>query len=193
MKTHAVSMAEALGIETVWSKAAGRMMRRVQCVSCDYKQERNYPVDTAPAQALQNFQNQGWQFTKRGPVCPACQESAKRKAKEDKPMQPAPVSSIAVIPPARNPTIKEVLAVSELLDRFFADGVYLDGYSDERVSKEKDIPRAIVSRIRDEGFGPIKGDPELEAIKADLRAAVSLVEQLQKRVEKIERRVFGGA
>lgn len=79
---------------------------------------------------------------------------------------------VAVQPPRQpTPSIRrDILArVEATFDE--TRGVYLEGASDEAIAKERDIPRAWVSAIREEFFGPIRSCPELDAIRADIATA----------------------
>ena len=184
-----LSVTQAVGIESVWSTTLGRRVRRVVCVSCAAKHERNYPSYAPPDQVQGNFENQGWRFTRRGPLCPSC---AVTSPKEDRTMSAASTAPTTItFGAARAPTVTEVLKVSDLLALHFVEGRYRNGYSDEVVAKEKDIPRAVVTRIREEGFGPIKGDAECDEIRQEITAAKQLIATLETRLQKVEARLLG--
>jgi hypothetical protein len=85
--------------------------------------------------------------------------------------------SLKSVPPAiaqlalpREATTAERGKIRGLLDANFDDatGAYLAGYSDQRIADEVKVPRAIVTRIREVGYGAIKQDPELAAVRAEL-------------------------
>ena len=71
----------------------------------------------------------------------------------------------------REPTPDERLKVRELLTVYFDDetGAYASGYSDQRIALEAgDIPWAVVTRIRDAGWGPIRQTPEIVEVRREL-------------------------
>lgn len=67
-----------------------------------------------------------------------------------------------------------------------AKGCYTGGYSDEKVAKELNLPRAMVTRLREESGLTIKGDPEVLGLKADIAAMGLMLEDLDKRVRSYE-------
>ncbi len=82
--------------------------------------------------------------------------------------KPAPPKAEPTLP--REATTAERVKVRALLDANFDDaaGRYLDGYSDQRIGEEVGVPWAIVARIREVGYGPIKVDPEIDAIRSEM-------------------------
>ena len=60
--------------------------------------------------------------------------------------------------------------IRALLDKHFDDsrGAYLDGYSDQRVGAELDVPWKAVADLREVAYGPLREDPEVAAIKASI-------------------------
>lgn len=64
-----------------------------------------------------------------------------------------------------------------LADHFdTVDGRYVDGWSDEKIAKETGIAKATVADFRKAGFGEIKEDPAIAAIRADINA----LEEIQR-------------
>jgi hypothetical protein len=82
---------------------------------------------------------------------------------ENKPM-PTPAA-----PPSspRQLTTKERAAVRDLLDTHFDDeaGRYRNGYTDQNIGDELNIPYALVSGMREAAYGPIKSDPEIDQLE----------------------------
>lgn len=72
----------------------------------------------------------------------------------------------------RRLTAHEKARVRSALDSHFDDqlGRYIDGYSDERVGKELDLPWALVTELREFAYGPLKDDPAIAAVKAEVEA-----------------------
>jgi len=64
------------------------------------------------------------------------------------------------------------VAIRTALDKHFDDkvGVYLDGMSDEKIASELAFPRKWVSDIRDAAYGPIRENPEVTVLKAEIEA-----------------------
>jgi hypothetical protein len=56
-------------------------------------------------------------------------------------------------------------------------GHYLDGYSDEAIALEVDVPRIYVEHLRYTNCGPIKLTPEIKALRQAIEAYAPGVEQ----------------
>ncbi len=71
-----------------------------------------------------------------------------------------------------------------LLDKLFDDvaGRYATGWSDERVAAEIDVPRASLTAARDEAYGKLKSNPEVDKL-------LELVERLQKESDQIDKQI----
>jgi hypothetical protein len=70
----------------------------------------------------------------------------------------------------RDATQQERLKIRAILDKHFDDnaGCWLDGYSDQKAGEEAAVPWAIVTRIREAAYGPIRVDPEVAGLRAEL-------------------------
>ena len=71
--------------------------------------------------------------------------------------------------PDPQPTTHQRVAIRNLLDKHFDDDShrYLEGWTDDKIAEEVKVPRVVVERIREVGYGPwVKEDPEITAIKA---------------------------
>ena len=133
--------------------------------------------DHVPPEAVaKKFRQLGWSFDndKPGRVrCPKC--LAKSKPQKDEPVTAikpptATVTPITAMP--RTLTADEKAKVRLLLDGQFDDqkGMYLEGYSDQRIGSETGVPWACVRDLREIAYGPIKMNPEIETLRAELGA-----------------------
>jgi len=106
--------------------------------------------------------------------------------------QPIPMK-----PVLRQLTSEERARIRDLLDRHFnEDGWYENGYSDLKIAQQCNVPAADVTHIRDIGYGPILGDPEIVALKNEIASVRSEIGNLltnlggaEKRVADLDRRV----
>ena len=98
----------------------------------------------------------------------------------------------------KDPTPDQRLKIRSALDKSFDDGAgaYLDDMSDDRIAEAVGVPRVVVSRIREAAYGPIKVDPEvvklhreIDALKAELKAAASTIQGIDRRLAEIGVRV----
>lgn len=73
------------------------------------------------------------------------------------------------------------------LDHHFDDkeGQYIDGYSDQQVGEECNIPWKLVFEFRELAYGPIKEDPEIRDFKAALAANAKAISELQQGQQKL--------
>jgi hypothetical protein len=80
------------------------------------------------------------------------------------------------------PTQAQRLKIRDLLDNHFDDkaGAYLDNYSDEKIGAEVGIGHAAVTMIREAAYGPIRVDPELAALRAELKGLTQAIERGEK-------------
>jgi hypothetical protein len=131
-----------------------------------------------PEMVAKKFRQHGWAFDndKPGRVrCPKC--LAKIKPEKDEPVSAIkpPTATVTPITAAspRTLTADEKAKVRLLLDGQFDDqkGMYLEGYSDQRIGSETGVPWACVRDLREVAYGPIKANPEIEALRADLAVA----------------------
>ncbi len=111
----------------------------------------------------------------------------------------------ATVTPIREPTSDQRAKVRELLATHFDDdaGMYLGGYDDKQVAEEAgNLPWAVVSRIREAAFGPIRITPEMAELREQITAArtrianlessaTSLIEQLANDIAEEKRKVEG--
>lgn len=98
-------------------------------------------------------------------------------------MSVTPTQTVQVPPiPVASPTLSPALMrrVFGMLEEHFdgVSGQYAAGWSDRKISETANVPMVHVSRIREEAFGPIKADPELQAIRAEQ-------ERISKAMEKL--------
>ncbi|EME69899.1 hypothetical protein H261_10859 [Paramagnetospirillum caucaseum] len=96
----------------------------------------------------------------------------------------------AITPAVRPATPDERMRIRHKLDGVFDDakGMYLDGYSDQRVAEELKLPRKMIEQIREAAYGPIRTDPEIEQLRTDITSLVSQASALANRLAEVEKR-----
>lgn len=125
----------------------------------------------------------GWEVTPRRAECPRCVADKARRGKGERPgpkphqfsptrfatAHPEKEAAMADVKP-RDATQQERLKIRAILDKHFDDdaGCWLDGYSDQKAGEEAGVPWAIVTRIREAAYGPIRVDPEVAGLRAEL-------------------------
>lgn len=176
-------------LATVRHYARLRTVARFRCVECgellDLNVKSGAPLD--PEGYVKRAKQLGWRAEKQRrsrTYCPGCAGPRRPKDLNQAP-EPSPkeksvimASNVTTLPAApaasrpepREPTGDQRLRIRALLDKHFDDaaGCYLDGYSDQRIAEEVNVPRVIVERIREAAYGPLKVSPEVSALRADI-------------------------
>lgn len=93
--------------------------------------------------------------------------------------------------PIREATNDQRVLIRNLLDKHFDDavGTYLDSMSDAAIAEKAGVPRVVVERIREAAYGPIKVDPEIQAIRTELAALKAAAEKLMATVADLSARL----
>lgn len=92
----------------------------------------------------------------------------------------------------REPTQQERIKVRQILDQHFDDeaGYWLNGYSDQKAGEEIGVPWAMVTRIREAAYGPIRLDADTAALKTELaqigRELAALTEKHQAAMKRLD-------
>lgn len=200
---------------------------RLVCGSCGCGEtlgRMNFGQAVADTQVPKKFEDKGWQVGKRhdgrDDRCPACanreQDQRRRRLhvvpqEEIKPVSKAiltltEVPAMKAVPPVadkpREMTRDERRLIWAKLEEVYVDerAGYSAGWTDARVAEDLGIPRAWVSTIRDENFGPGVSE-EVEKTLAEARAVAAQVAnfsadmaaltargaELLKRVDAVER------
>lgn len=89
--------------------------------------------------------------------------------------------------PDPKPTNDQRVAIRNLLDKHFDDSVgsYLDGWSDAKIAGALNIPRIIVERIRDAAYGPLRENPEIRALEAEIVRLAGELDAIKARLRKL--------
>lgn len=185
---------------------------RLVCGSCGCGEtlgRMNFGASTADEQVPKKFEEKGWNVGKRhdgrDDRCPSCvnrEQEARRKRLHVAPKeecvpvtQPAPnlavIASAKAQAPAAADKPREMTRDERRLIWAKLEEVYVDervgyspGWTDARVSEDLGIPRAWVSTIRDENFGPGTSE-EVEKTLAEVRAAAAEAAEFQKSLQAL--------
>lgn len=164
------------------------------CALCGATEEIRWLRGDQPELVARAFQQRGWRFDKylaRKCACPACiakerdmaarpaihidpkirdQVVAQRTAEAEIEMALADGEPIATLVAVRTPpkplTTEQRAAVRRELDHHFDDsvGAYIDGRSDKVIGEQLGIPWKHVEMLRELAYGPLRGDPKLDAL-----------------------------
>lgn len=206
---------------------------RLVCASCDTVEDVSNEHDCSPAHVTTKFERRGWRVNstdRRRCFCPKCATKHKPTpqptTEQPKMTEPPPKFAPGAKPNGATPPRPPALVLQSLttekrvrirgkLDGHFDDarGAYIDGYSDQRIAEEVDVPRAVVVAMREAAYGQITADPEIDALRValesetrkgesqlselmELRDQVASradeVMRLKQRLTALERRLIGG-
>lgn len=186
--------AEAIGVATIKKLIDGKMVeyRRAVCSCCGAVKEVRHAAITRVEQIKQGFAAKGWSFEKHAVVkCPACAKARpvnpERKEREMQQVKPQTANATRTMTPADRAKIRE-----------FLDGHYderreclLDGYTDKTAAEKLGVPWSWVRDLREFAYGPIKGDPELMEIRAELEKVQGVMAELAAKLAAAEKRISG--
>lgn len=171
---------EAIGLHFTTETVGGTRRHTVtaECAACDRKEQHWFPADAGAERVSKWFRQRGWSL---GSSIHCPQHAISKRTTLTMPVKPTAT-------PLRQPTTKEVLTVGAILiTRFHVEpGRYDDGWSDARVADEAKCPVGIVEVIRNEGFGPLKVDPAVEALKGELVTLKGMFAEWEKRLAAVE-------
>lgn len=194
---------------------AGDSVAVVRCGRCNSSVDLNLRVRTAhPDWVVKELRRSGWRIhpgkSERHNRCPRCQRRGGNdpdeliRKLEAMPMT-KPATTSPVPPDLREPTPEQRMKIRHMLDGYFDDtrGCYLDGYSDQKIGEELNLPWAMVTRIREAAYGSIRVHPGVEPLRkelADIRATLGTLEKnheqaasalaaTRKRLEDAEKRL----
>ncbi|WP_264045573.1 hypothetical protein [Methylobacterium flocculans] len=184
---------------------------RLVCGSCGCGEtlgRQNFGSEIADSQVPKKFEERGWSVGKRrdgrDDLCPSCvnreQEARRRRLhvvqSEECVTVVQTTPSLAVVeagkPQAtaaekpREMTRDERRLIWAKLDEVYVDekAGYSAGWTDARLAEDLGVPRAWVSTIRDENFGPDQSE-ELQRTVAEARAVMAANTEHAKAVEAL--------
>lgn len=130
-------------------------------------------------EALANtIRQRGWDAhfqREQDALCPACKaakpandpDSELHRLEAKMSLTPA-VVALHPEPPA--PTTNQRVQIRHLLEANFDEGLgcFSEGWHDERIAEEIGVVRAVVERMREAAYGPIKVSPAMQRALADI-------------------------
>lgn len=139
--------------------------------------------------AQQHFQHEGWVVgsSHRKDRCPKCV-----LAKKEKPMpKSVPVEAPVALKadPPREMTRADRRIIMEKLDEVYGDQCYKTPWTDAALAKDLGTPRAWISEVRDQCFGPEGSNPLFDEFESRLEAVapkvVSIVDKAKNLFDQV--------
>jgi hypothetical protein len=172
----------------------------VHCGACPATERIHLHVNMTPEAVKHKFRNRDWVIERHhadGHRCPTCRRAA-QPAPTSKKETPVMANNVTALPAGsaapgsaavRDATPLEMRRIFALVEGHFdeAKGCYTGGYTDERVARELGLPRALITRVREESGLKIKGNPEVIALRADIDGLKDLLSGLETRCAALEK------
>lgn len=148
------------------------------------------------------FARNGWTLGRNRlrDLCPACSgkgaKAAPAPVPQPTPTNPLPSNNAEVIPmvasksaaePPRKPTFDERRIIFAKLEEAYLDENrgYDTGWSDRKVAEDLGVPRAWVSEIREQNFGPLRDTEEVRVVTEEARKLVAEARELHDEAIKM--------
>lgn len=187
-----------------------RTIARIWCAACGDTLDLTLTANRHADNVERRAKAKGWDCDKNRAsrtICPDCKAAPPARIKPAMPVASKACRSAtaaksavptvnmeppmtAITPAVRPATPDERMRIRHKLDGVFDDakGMYLDGYSDQRVAEELKLPRKMIEQIREAAYGPIRTDPEIEQLRTDIVALIAMASTLTNRLAEVEKR-----
>lgn len=172
---------------------AGRRGLRAHCSNTDCRRTRTIVTShrkTPPPEFLhKKLRNEGWYIAAGGrkQICPKCQERKKER----------PVLTLNKTPQSeqeeeRAITPADKRGIFQALNHHFdpARGLYRQGHSDNTIAEGLEVPVAWVIKIREEMFGKLNKDADLERVKRRLEHLDSYLTDLEEKALPVAQEIL---
>lgn len=137
------------------------------------------------------FLQQGWVLgrTSKNDVCPACAHPSKKiacQSTETVMSNVTPITAKADAPPQMTKEDRRIIFAK--IDENYIDETsgYSGGWSDEKIAKDLNVPRAWVAEIREHNFGPEVGESvaeDIEKLKTAIAKGNMSLQELDRKME----------
>ncbi len=176
------------------AKKPGYELKCSMCRTADSVVAAGHAGNLPPEMVRKKFTERGWEVgtSPKGDLCPACIKKASKRKVEPIAgafskagliiMTPEQAPKVTAEPPREMSREDSRIVVAKLNEIYIDERTGYDkGWSDERVAKDLGVPRAWVSKLREEIFGP--------AFDSEMADAVKQAEVAIKAAEVIENRL----
>lgn len=200
MTGHRIKIADRFDVVRTQASAGGfHHAVRLVCGGCGAVHE--IPMNTRkalpPDVIARKAQQAGWLVGKKREAdrCPDCLNGGRKTVTEPNP--PAAPAAAPMAEPPREPSRTDKRIIMNKLEDVYLDEKtgYAAGHTDAAVAKDLGVPRAWVSAIREEFFGPavnervheLKG--EVDGLKDEMRALVAMANAVNQKLAEASDRM----
>jgi len=192
----------------------------VSCARCERVDSFGWHAGYEPVLLSRRMRSKGWDFDPyhaKHCVCPDCKRKGRYTMPEPAPIPVAAAAALADAPLPNGPpspappkpagdksetpspgrgaralTPDEKSRIRRLLDEHFDEelGNYLDGYSDQRIGREVDVPWSAVTHIRELAYGPIREDQRITQLRNELLTIKEYQAATQRRITEFEQKLM---
>jgi hypothetical protein len=164
-----------------------RVVAAIKCRLCGVEDVMGIkgPHTLLPTVAIaKKFAQRGWEIgqNEHWDTCPECLKKQEKPKLKIVPKVEEKVPDMLKPEPPRAMGREDRRIIFDKLN-----GVYLDerrgydaGWSDHKVSTDLGVPRAWVEQVREEMFGPVNSNPDIEAFVKAVRELQEVKDQLSK-------------
>jgi hypothetical protein len=169
--------------------------------------------DTRYRRAMRKFEGHGWSFVGKGPRCSSCIREGRaaqmrylHALKGDTEMNSDKLNQLGMIPlgglgpGGRVMDRSDRRVIFNKIDENYTDekSGYKVGWTDQKIATDLGVPLAWVKGIREENFGPVSSNPEIDLVLAEAkkwkeeegilnRKTETLLEQMAKHTAEVSK------
>lgn len=185
-------------LDNVGTGGSRQWAARIECCECSRVAHytSNSTKHKPPVAVEQYFRKNGWQVGAgpRADKCPKCVEAKHINRQKEMPMAETKEQNVVQMPRAMSREDRKLIfdEINGCYDK--EAGRYMDGWHDEKVAKTlgKHVPRAWVSEIREDFFGPSgtnDGFEEFMKRLKDVEAEAIRVKSMAAQVNEMEKKL----
>lgn len=170
------------GLDADTGKKGMKVTARCACGRTEAKHDRR-PLP--PNVWIKHFQNRGWNFVHKKPVCPDC-SSHNKEEKVPPELKAVPANDKQPTDSAKRVRRLVYMAIEE---SYIEDKGYKAGVTDETIAKECNCAENLVASVRQEFFGDA-GEPlppEVAQLRDDIALVVSTADDLSRQADAMRK------
>lgn len=158
---------------------------KVTCSDCGKESIVGHSIVDKRSDAFKHFEKDGWKYYDRKSAKVFCKSCLARHAVEFPPKKGNEMSEKVAIKPSE-PAREDLRLINEALHTYYEKDNYADGFTDDVLARDLNVPVAWVARERERSFGPAYSKDQLETVKF-VREMIEEANKATKLAEAAER------